>query len=46
MPDNAIDIFIESRVTNILTDLKAKLNGLTTDEIDTMKIKEIATTEQ
>ena len=46
MPENAIDIFIESRVTNILTDLKTKLNGLTFDEMDTMEIKETATTEE
>jgi hypothetical protein len=46
MPGNAIDIFIESRVTTILTDLKTKLNGLTFDEMDTMEIKEPVTTEQ
>lgn len=40
MPENAIDIFIETRVTTILTDLKTKLNGLTFDEMDTMEIKE------
>jgi hypothetical protein len=36
LPDNAIDQFIESRVNNILTDLKIKLNGVTFDEIDTI----------
>ena len=46
MPENAIDIFIESRVATILTDLKTKLNGLTFDEMDTMEIKEPVTTEQ
>lgn len=46
LPDNAIDQFIESRVNNILTDLKTKLNGLTFDEMDTMEIKEAVTTEQ
>lgn len=46
LPDNAIDQFIESRVNNILADLKTKLNGLTFDEMDTMEIKEAVTTEQ
>ena len=46
LPDNAIDQFIESRVNNILTDLKSKLNGLTFDEMDTMEVKESVTTEQ
>jgi hypothetical protein len=45
LPDNAIDQFIESRINNILTDLKTKLNGLTFDEIDTMEMKEAATTD-
>jgi hypothetical protein len=36
MPDKAIDQFIESRVNNILTDLKSKLNGITFDEMDTI----------
>lgn len=45
-PDNAIDQFMESRVNNILTDLKTKLNGVTFDEMDTMEIKEPVTTEQ
>ncbi len=43
LPDNAIDQFIESRVTNILTDLKIKLNGVTFDEIDTMENKDAVT---
>ncbi|MDP3837411.1 MAG: hypothetical protein Q8Q54_00655, partial [Methylococcales bacterium] len=38
MPDNAIDLFIESRVNHILTDLKTKLNGITFDEMDTMEM--------
>ena len=46
MPDNAIDLFIESRVNNILIDLKTRLNGLTFDELDTMEIKENLTTEE
>jgi hypothetical protein len=46
LPENAIDQFIESRVNNILTDLKTKLNGVTFDEMDTMEIKEPVTTEQ
>ena len=46
-PDNAIDQFIESRVNNILSDLKLKLSGVVTfDEMDTMEIKEEVTTEQ
>lgn len=45
LPDNAIDQFIESRVNNILIDLKTKLNGLTFDEIDTMEVKEPVVTE-
>lgn len=45
-PDNAIDQFMESRVNNILTDLKIKLNGVTFDEMDTIEIKEPVTTEQ
>ena len=40
MPDNAIDLFIEGGVNNILTDLKAKLNGITFDEIDTMDVNQ------
>ena len=45
MPENAIDLFIESRVATILTDLKTKLNGLTFDVMDTMEMKEPMTTE-
>ena len=45
-PENAIDQFIESRVNNILSDLRRKLSGiLTFDEIDTMEIKEVLMTE-
>lgn len=40
MPENAIDLFMEARVNNILVDLKAKLDGITFDEIDTMEISE------
>lgn len=46
LPEDAIDKFIESRVTNIINDLKAKLNGLTFDEMDTMEVKETVMTEQ
>lgn len=46
MPDNALDIFIESRVSKILEDLKVKLDGIAFEEIDTMEIKEIAKTEE
>jgi hypothetical protein len=45
LPDNAIDEFIESRVDNILTDLKTKLNDLTFEEMDTMETKEAVKTE-
>jgi len=40
LPDNAIDQFIESRINNILSDLKFKINGITFDEMDTMEVKE------
>jgi hypothetical protein len=40
LPDNAIDLFIESRVNSILSDLKIKLSGVTFDEMDTKEIKE------
>jgi len=39
-PENALDQFIESRVNNILADLKTKLNSVTFEEIDTMEVKE------
>jgi len=39
LPVDAIDQFIESRVNNVLSNLKTKLNGITFDEIDTMEIK-------
>ena len=42
LPENALDQFIESRVNNILEDLKTKLFGVTFEEIDTMKIKDHA----
>jgi len=35
MPDNALDIFIESRITAIIDELKVKLSGIEFDEIDT-----------
>ena len=38
MPDNALDQFIESRVSAIIKDLRIKLSGLTFDEIDTMEL--------
>lgn len=38
MPENAIDLFIESRVNNILVNLKTKLNAITFDEIDTIEV--------
>lgn len=37
MPDNAIDLFIENRVDNILANLKTKLSGITFEEMDTME---------
>ncbi len=40
LPDDAIDQFIESRVNNILKDLKTKLAGIAFDEMDTMEVKE------
>ena len=46
LPNNAIDQFIESRVKNILIDLKTKLHGVTFEEMDTMEIKESVTTGQ
>lgn len=45
MPDNALDLFIESRVECILSDLKTKLNGITFDEMDTTEVKETIKTE-
>ncbi len=45
LPEDAIDQFIESRVNNILTDLKARLNGITFDEMDTIEINETVTIE-
>ena len=35
MPDNALEIFIESRITTIIDELKVKLSGIEFDEIDT-----------
>lgn len=40
LPDNAIDQFIEDRVTTILTNLKSKLPCVTFDEMDTMEASE------
>jgi hypothetical protein len=37
MPENAIDLFIESRVDNILADLKVKLSGISFEEMDTIE---------
>jgi hypothetical protein len=42
LPDHAIDQFIESRVNNILTDLKTKLNGVSFDVMDTLEFKKPA----
>jgi hypothetical protein len=39
MPDNALDLFIESRTNNILANLKLKLSGITYEELDTMEAK-------
>lgn len=36
-PDNALDQFIEDRVTSILTVLREKLDGINFDEFDTME---------
>lgn len=45
-PDNAIDQFIESRVNKIISILRLKLSGVVTfDEIDTIEIKELTSTE-
>jgi hypothetical protein len=38
LPENAIDLFIESRVNNILDNLKEKLDGITFDVIDTVEV--------
>jgi len=35
LPGNALDTFIETRVNNIINDLKVKLNGIPFQEIDT-----------
>ena len=40
MPTDGLDQFFESRVTNILNDLKGKLTGITFDELDTMEVIE------
>lgn len=40
MPSNAIDLFIEGRVNDILAELKVKLSGINFDEIDTIDIVE------
>jgi hypothetical protein len=46
MPENAIDIFVENRVNNILTDLKNKLTGVIFEEIDTIEMSVIFKTVQ
>lgn len=38
LPENAIDLFIEIRVNNILDNLKEKLDGITFDVIDTVEV--------
>jgi hypothetical protein len=40
LPENAIDQFIESRVNNILKNLKVKLDGIIFVEMDTMEVSE------
>jgi hypothetical protein len=46
MPDNALDLFIESRLSSILQDLKIKLSGITFDAIDTMEFKDAILNEE
>jgi len=46
MPNNAIDLFVESRANNILEDLKTKLKDITFDVIDTIENKENTNDEQ
>lgn len=43
MPENAIDLFIESRVGLVIDYLKTKLSGLTVEEVDTAQVNESAT---
>ncbi|MEQ8235205.1 MAG: DUF262 domain-containing protein [Syntrophomonadaceae bacterium] len=38
MPENGLDQFIESRVNNIMADLRNKLNGIRFEEIDTVDV--------
>jgi len=45
MPSNALDFFIEKRVSNILEKLKEKLDGILFEEIDTNELKEVLTEE-
>ena len=45
-PENAIDQFIESKVNNILSNLKLKLSGVAFNEMDTMENEEPVKTEQ
>ena len=40
MPENALDIFIESRLENILSDLKEKLLNIKFEVIDTASVNE------
>jgi len=40
LPDNAIDLFIESRVNNIIENLQNKMTGITFDLIDTIETNE------
>lgn len=46
MDDNAIDLFVESKVSRILKDLKIKLSGIPFDEIDTMDLNETIVSEE
>jgi hypothetical protein len=40
MPENALDLFIEPRVNNIIAELKSKLTGIVFDEIDTFETED------
>ena len=42
MPSNALDIFIERRLTLIIEDIKRKLDGLSIEEIDSRQTRKIA----
>jgi uncharacterized protein with ParB-like and HNH nuclease domain len=44
MPANALDLFIEARVTSFIDDLKTKLGGVQFEETDTRTIEELLKT--